>query len=470
MITFILNDKEVTTSHKSGLTLLDFIRYEKDLVGTKIGCREGDCGACTVLEGRLEEDKLVYRSIVSCLTPLGNAHGKHIVTVEGLNMDKLSPVQSAMVEHNASQCGFCTPGFIVSLTGHTLEYLPSDEQSAIDSVNGNICRCTGYKSIERAAISISRMLSEKNPEQPLGWLTENGFLPAYFLSISERLKSMQLNLNKDPDFSSGGQIIGGGTDLMVQKPDDIAEASLNLFFDKKQMQGIRRKNGYMIIGASATANDIMHSSLMGEYIPEIKKHFRLVSSDPIRNMGTVGGNIVNASPIADLVIFFLALGTSLKLVKGRQTRNLPLEAFFLDYKKLDLQAGEYIEQLYIPLAKDRFGFNFEKVSKRTHLDIASVNSAIFVRTQEDLLVECRLSIGGVSPVPLFLKDTSSFLSGSRLSEATLREAMKIIEGEIAPISDVRGSKEYKRLLARQLFIAHFLKLFPERFVIEELIR
>lgn len=466
MITFILNEKKVNTNAHPGTTLLDFIRYDQDLPGTKIGCREGDCGACTVLEGRLAGDKLVYRSIVSCLTPLGNAHGKHIVSVEGLNMDKLSPVQQAMVDHNGTQCGICTPGFVVSLTGHTMMHEKSCPESAVDSVNGNICRCTGYKSIERAAISISNMLKNKNPDKPIEWLVKNGFLPAYFIDIQAKLEEFRKSTNET---TNGKQFIGGGTDLMVQRPDEIAESDLHLVFDNERLKGITHKDGEIIIGAAATANDIMHSPLLNEMFPEIKKHFKLISSDPIRNMGTIAGNIVNASPIADLSIFFLALGASVKLIYEKESRKLPLHNLFLDYKKLDMKQGEYIESISFPVPEKHFAFNFEKVSKRTHLDIASVNSAILINTKNDQITCCRVSVGGVSPVPLFLKKCSDFLTGKPLTPSTIKEAAGVLDLEIAPISDVRGSKEYKRLLARQLFFAHFIELFPKSLALAELI-
>lgn len=466
MTTFILNDLAIKTDAHPGTTLLDFIRYGQDLPGTKIGCREGDCGACTVLEGQMDNGKLHYRSVVSCLTPLGNAHGKHIVTVEGINMDGCSPVQQAMVDHNGTQCGFCTPGFIMSLTGHTMAYEPSEEKSAIDSVNGNICRCTGYKSIERAAISISKMLKDKNPEDPLSWLIQQQFLPPYFKDIPERLSKIKSHQKTE---DGAQQIIGGGTDLMVQRPDDIAESSLGLFFDRSDLKGIYRENDHIVIGAAATANDIMHSDIMNDLIPNLKKHYKLISSDPIRNMGTLAGNIVNASPIADLTIYFLALGANLLLYKDGKKRQVPLKDFFLDYKKLDIKKGEYIKSVIFPLPAEPFGFNFEKVSKRTHLDIASVNAAAYVKTEQGIIAECRLAVGGVSPVPLFLKKSTAWLTGKNLDASTLKEAVNVLNEEIAPISDVRGSKEYKRLLARQLFFAHFIELFPDRFSLQELL-
>lgn len=190
MIRFILNDRAVQTDLPSGSTVLDFVRYHKRLTGTKIGCREGDCGACTVLVGGLENGKLVYRSMTSCLMPLGNAAGKHIVSVEGVNMEKLSPVQQAMVDTNGTQCGFCTIGFVMSLTGFVLNENAKQYEQAIAAIDGNICRCTGYKSIERAAAILSDKMTDKPQADTIDWLAANGYIPAYFTTIKAKLEAL----------------------------------------------------------------------------------------------------------------------------------------------------------------------------------------------------------------------------------------------------------------------------------------
>lgn len=238
MITFILNNQLIQAEKPEGTSLLDFIRYEADLKGTKIGCREGDCGACTVLEGKLFDKEVNYKSIVSCLTPLGNVHGKHIVTIEGINMKHLSPVQKAMVENAGTQCGFCTPGFIMSFTGLALAKEKSTKAKAIAAVSGNICRCTGYKSIEKAAEEIASVYSNKDVDKPIEWLVNNNFLPEYFLNIPKRLFEIK---RIDHSFKSTNRIIGGGTDLMVQKPDEIYESELNLFLTERNLNLLKMK-------------------------------------------------------------------------------------------------------------------------------------------------------------------------------------------------------------------------------------
>ncbi len=466
MITFILNNKLVQTENPPGTTLLDFIRYEMNLPGTKIGCREGDCGACTVLEGIIENNKVKYKSIVSCLTPIGNVHGKHIVTIEGINMKELTPVQNALVDHAATQCGFCTPGFVMSLTGHSLSKEKSDKEKAIAAISGNICRCTGYKSFEKAAESISELLKIKDINNPIKWLVDNKHLPEYFLEIGNRLNEIEKNQLAT---SENVQIIGGGTDLMVQKPEEIAETDINLFYDRKDLKGIRKEKDSIIIGSASNADEIMRSSMMQEYFPDIESHFKLISSEQIRKMGTIAGNFINASPIGDLSIFFLALNADIILKESNSTRRLSLKDFFLDYKKLNLQKNEYIESVVIPIPKNRFYFNFEKVSKRTHLDIASVNTAIYLQLKNDMIEACTISAGGVSAVPKYLSNTSAYLIGKKITNGTIIKANEIIQDEISPISDIRGSAEYKRLLLRQLLFAHFIKLFPENISLNELL-
>lgn len=465
MITFILNNKLVSTDKTCGTSLLDFIRYDQDLHGTKIGCREGDCGACTVLEGKLEDGKLVYKSIVSCLTPIGNAHGKHIVTIEGINMDCLSPIQHAFVANAATQCGFCTPGFVMSLTGHSLSYEKSNKEKAIASVSGNICRCTGYKSIEKAAEDISCILKDKNINDPIVWMVEKEYLPKYFLNIPKRLSE----ISKNEGISiTNDIIIAGGTDLMVQKAEEISESQIILFQGRKELKGINIENNKCFIGAATTGSMIEQSPIIRDMIPDITNFFKLISSEPIRNMGTIAGNIVNASPIGDLSIILLALNADIIINGVNGDKTIPLKKFYLGYKKLALSKGEYIKSISFPIIGKSL-INFEKVSKRTHLDIASVNSAIKIDLDGDLVKDCFISAGGVSPIPLFLSKTSEYLKGKTVCSETLIKANEIMQSEISPIGDVRGSIEYKRLLLRQLLFAHFIKLFPERIKFDDLV-
>ncbi len=451
MIQFILNNKLIKTEKSASSVLLDFIRYDQNLKGTKSGCREGDCGACTVLVGTLENGKVNYKSMASCLTPLGNVTGKHVVTVEGLNSEKeLTPVQHALNEHAGTQCGFCTPGFVVSLTGHALSKDFGKYDAAVNSVSGNICRCTGYKSIERATEDISKGLKETE-NNSLDWLIEHKYLPEYFSNIAKRLAGI-----RSEKLPKGRKIIGGGTDLYVQKADETSDTDASFVLSYEKLKGISEENGIITVGAAVTANEIMHSDIFNTYFPKIKKWFKLISSEQIRNVGTIAGNFVNASPIGDLSIFFLALDAELIIKNSKDIeRTLALKYFFKDYKQIDLQEGEIIKSIRFKIPVKNFKFNFEKVSKRTYLDIASVNTAVSYKLANSVIEDIHISGGGIAPVPKYFERTGAFLKGKELNDTNLQQAGNILLSEVSPISDIRGSKEYKSLLLKQLFFAHF---------------
>ena len=458
MIEFILNDKLVKAEQSSGSTVLDYIRYYKRLVGTKIGCREGDCGACTILVGDFESDKLVYRSMTSCLMPLGNAQGKHIVSVEGINMKELSPVQQTIVDTNGTQCGFCTIGFVMSLTGFVLNNTTNNYDEAIAAIDGNICRCTGYKSIERAAAILSEKINDKPEQDTVKWLVEKRFIPQYFLEIKERLQKLREKINADAGTLNAvikKLVLGGGTDLIVQKALSVKKSVVSHVFNAGHLQEIKFENGQCHIGAAVTVTALAESKLIQEFFPDLKKYIKLISSTPIRNMATMAGNLVNASPIGDMSIFFLALDSELVLSKNGTTRAIKLKNFYKGYKQIDKDADEIIEKIiFTPPGKNNF--NFEKVSKRTHLDIASVNSAcLLIQSEDGVIEDIHISAGGVFAFPRYLKDTAAFLKGKKINTENLKTAVEIMNREIAPISDARGTAEYKRLLLRQLFLAHF---------------
>jgi xanthine dehydrogenase small subunit len=479
LIRFILNEKEISTDLPPGMVLLDFIRYHEHLTGTKIGCREGDCGACTVLVGELsagsngKNGELKYQSSTCCLMPLGNAHGKHIVTIEGINpavAARLNHIQQAMADAGATQCGFCTPGFVMSLAGFCLSNKETTKKNAIAAIDGNICRCTGYKSIERAAAGISKIMKERKDEDATQFVARKKILPGYFASIKERLSALATKTDGELYAAKETiQLVGGGTDLYVQKHDEIKDAAIRIMFDHPELNGIIKEGNKCIVGPSATVSDLKESPIINKIFPEFHRYAKLVSSTPIRNMATIAGNFINASPIGDFTIFFLALDAHLTLtlpINGEgnvntQKRVLPLRKLYKGYKQLDKTVDEYIEKIWFELADENTLFNFEKVSKRTHLDIASVNSAISITMNGKNIADAGISAGGVGPIPMYLQKTSEILKGKLLSEELVHEMIEVAQSEISPISDARGTEQYKRLLLGQLIKAHFITLFPE---------
>jgi len=507
MISFFLNDQPIHTAEPAASALLDFVRYHEHLMGTKIGCREGDCGACTVLVGELVEDgqRIAYQSMTSCLTPLGNVHGKHVVTVEGINQagGQLTPVQQAIVDHNGAQCGFCTVGFVMSLTGHSLSEKPATGQSTRAAIDGNICRCTGYKSLERAAAALTAELAERPTTDSVKWLSEKQFVPAYFQEMPSQLAALRAETAaaEAPTPATNGQasssstanghavssspnghfqsqnghdsalfphashpLLSGGTDLLVQRLDELRQQPVRLLFDQSGRRGIRHEGegvGRVVLGAATTASQLLESELLRGLLPRLPYYLKLVSSTPIRNMGTIAGNFVNASPIGDLTILFLALGADVLLTDARGGgRLLPLAELYLGYKKLAKAPDEQVTEISFPAPQAGDFFNFEKVSKRTHLDIASVNTAAWLRLENGVVTAARVSAGGVGPVPLLLRRTGEYLLGRDLSAATVAGANEVMQAEISPIGDVRGTAAYKRLLLRQLLFAHFLRFAP----------
>lgn len=459
MIQFILNNEDITTDLPPGLLLLDFIRYHKHLTGTKIGCREGDCGACTVLIGELNDGKISYRSATSCLTPLGNIHNKHIISIEGINLEGLNPIQQFMSDEGATQCGFCTPGFVVSMAGFCLDKHEPNYTNALAAIDGNICRCTGYKSIERALLRLVALMEERHDETSVDFVTQRNILPEYLTTIESRLKKLNTDIETRTS-NANKQLIGGGTDLYVQQHDAMVYANCRFLSTENALKGISINGNNCNIGAATTVTELIQSAIIQKYIPQIRHFGKLVSSTPIRNIATLGGNFVNASPIGDFSVFFLALNASIVLKNNEQSRQLKLKDFYLGYKQIDKAPNEYISEVTFELPDKETFFHFEKVSKRTHLDIASVNTAICLKLTDRHIREAHLSAGGVAPVPKYLSKASHYLTGKAIDEDLVMDVIDIVQTEISPISDARGTDAYKRLLLSQLIKAHFITLFP----------
>ncbi len=471
---FILNDKEYETTLPGGTLVLDFLRLHARFCGTKEGCKEGDCGACMVLVGELDGDTIHYKPITSCLMPIGEMHGKHLVTIEGLNQQNLTPVQQAIVDAGGSQCGFCTPGIVVSLTGYLLQRGPSFDDVAVKyALGGNLCRCTGYASLKRACTEVAHRFEHNGDDHTtrsgidhLRKLIEWQMAPPYFESIPSRLQALAA-ANPTNGQQIDGPLIAGGTDIYVQRGAQLPNTEVRILGRDSGMKTIEVHEGDIHVGALTTFEEFATHPEIQKCIPGIVSYNLYNASWQIRNRATLGGNIVNASPIGDMTALLLALESELLLQRQGQTRTVAMRDFFKGYKKLDLQSGEILTEIRFAKPDRDTLVHFEKVSKRKTLDIASVNSAIRIRCKAGSIVETALTMGGVAPIPLLMKNTNDFLTGKPVCSETVRGAIAVALSEVSPINDIRGSAEYKTLLVRQLLIAHFSTLFPKQITVRE---
>ena len=511
---FLVNDDEIRVEAWPGRPALDFIREDLGLKGTKEGCREGDCGACAVLLGeRLPDGGLRYRATPSCLLALGELEGRHLLTIEGLASgareafkrgiasgagdassdskvarlaEGLTPVMQALLEENGSQCGFCSPGIVISLTGYLLAGGSLDEAGAIVAVEGNLCRCTGYGAIRRAARRLVAEFSSlpQGQGERIKALVAAGVIPSSVADFAAGSKLAPLaGAPIAPaagptarDAAATGRVVvtGGGSDYYVRNPDPDADYDPRLLDLEPAYAGIEAAGGGLDVGAATTVHDFFASPLVRSLVPGIEGFEAAMASSLIRSRATLGGNVANASPVGDMTAILLALGAITVIEKPRGSgkpdrRELPLERLFLGYKKLDLGPGEVIARFRLPRRAARF--SFEKVSKRERLDIASVNTAASIEVDGEAvprIVSARVSAGGVAPTPILLEATAAFLSGKNVNAATVREAARLAAGEISPISDVRGSADYRRRLLERLVMAHFIRLFPETGIAQEL--
>jgi len=463
---FVLNNMPVETSSSDGMVLLDFLRKEKQLIGTRAACREGDCGSCMVLSGEFKQGQIHYRPVNSCLLPLGLVNRRHIVTIEGISSDCLNPVQLALLEQGGIQCGFCTPGLVMAITAFFLTSSTSEQSLAIDAVSGNLCRCTGYAGIKRALSVLCQQfdLANSAAENRINDLINWKILPTWFADIPKQLNQLSTT-EKKPASDNSPIKVAGGTDLWVQHAQQLADQPLE-FIDS--VENITLKQQRCTITATTRIETLRLSPVMQNLFVNIENDFKLICSLPIRLQATVGGNLVNASPIGDLSVFFLALDATLILQSKQDQRSLPLRQFFKAYKQIDLQADEQLQTIEFFYPDSQLNFSFEKVCKRTHLDIASVNSAMLIETQAGQVKTIHISAGGVSAIPLYLMETCLFLQDKMVTAAVIKQALNIAQTEINPISDSRGSAEYKHLLFKQLLTAHFLKLLPDLLQWEDL--
>jgi len=459
---FLLNGDDVVLSDVGpDETLLDYLRLRRSLRGTKEGCAEGDCGACTVLVGKLSAGKLVYESVNACIRFLGSLDGCHVVTIEHLRGEagRLHPVQQAMVDFHGSQCGFCTPGFVMSLYALWMRS-PDPSVAAIEkALQGNLCRCTGYEAIVRAARAISgygtvakdQLAVERR--QVISRLTV--LRDGARVEIGEEKRRLIVPASAD-DFAAlldkepNATVVAGSTDVGLWVTKHMREISPAIFIGGlDDLRGLSEEKGLITIGAGVTYSEAF--SLLAKRIPALGPLFDRIGGEQVRNMGTIGGNIANGSPIGDTPPPFIALGATLTLRKGKKRRTIPLEEFFIAYGKQDRRPGEFVEAVHVPVPAKGSRFAVHKVTKRRDEDITATLGAFHLALAKDgTVASIRIAYGGMAATPKRAKAVEAALLGKPWTEATVEAALPAYDVDFTPLTDMRATAEYRQLAAKNL--------------------
>ncbi|MBO9396237.1 xanthine dehydrogenase small subunit [Shimia sp. R9_2] len=470
-IRFLLNGREVSLSDVGADdTLLDFLRIDQRLTGSKEGCAEGDCGACTVMVGRLTPQGLHYETVNACIRFLATLDGCHVVTIEYLGgpNGRLSPVQQAMVEHHGSQCGFCTPGIVMSLYALWMAQAHPTVKQVETALQGNLCRCTGYAPIIRAAQAV----------------TEYGTASAEHLATEREAVAAKLSALKDGarvEVTKGesrailpadvddlaavleaepeATIVAGSTDVGLWVTKFLKRISPAVFIG--QLDGLKKiavTENAVTFGAGVTYTEAQ--DVIAQHYPHLVDYWDRIAGWQVRNMGTIGGNIANGSPIGDTPPVLIALGASITLRKGDVRRVLPLEEFFIAYGKQDRAAGEFVESITIPrLSAENVGTHHAayKISKRREEDISSVAVGMNVAVENGIITQAVLAFGGMAATPKRAAASEAALVGQPWSEASLMAAAAKLPEDFQPLSDMRATADYRMKVAQNLFRRFWLE-------------
>ncbi|WP_336069087.1 xanthine dehydrogenase small subunit [Nitratireductor rhodophyticola] len=460
-IRFLLNGAPVALSDvRPDETLLDYLRLRQRLTGTKEGCAEGDCGACTVLVGRLRNGALSYESVNACIRFLGSLDACHVVTVEHLKRadGSLHPVQQAMVDHHGSQCGFCTPGFVMSLYALWMREAQPTDRAIEKALQGNLCRCTGYEPIVRAARAVSDYgHAASDPlalERAAVIAALQGMKDGARVEIGSGRERLLIPADVD-DFAAileaepEATIVAGATDVGLWVTKFMREIAPVVFIGGLDgLQEIREQDGVISIGAGVSYTGAFE--LLAKRIPALGALIDRIGGEQVRNMGTIGGNIANGSPIGDTPPPLIALGATLTLRKGSARRTIPLEDFFIDYGKQDRAPGEFVEAVHVPVPDAASRFAVWKISKRRDEDITAVLGAFDLRIADGRVEAARIAYGGMAATPKRAKAVEAALVGKPWTEETVEAALSAYEKDFQPISDMRASADYRMMAAKNL--------------------
>ena len=443
-------------------TILNFIRDKLKKTGTKEGCAEGGCGACTIVLGELENKKIKYKAINSCISFTPTLHGKQLIVVENLVSKDGSyhPVQEAMAKYHASQCGFCTPGFVMSIFAMSKNKKNNNKDDIKDAISGNLCRCTGYRPIIDAAKNIKKKYSDefyKNSKKTINLLKKIHSKSIIIESKNKKyfapktINELRTVIQKNPD----SDFLSGGTDLSLKVTKERQEIKKIINLNNiKELNFIKIKNNEIIFGSTTPL--IQVEKFILKYYPDFNNILRRYGSVQIRNVGTIGGNIATASPIGDTLPLLLSLNAKIIIQTKKGNKQVLLNNFFIKYRKTKLKKGEFIKSIIIPIYKNH-NFKAYKISKRFDDDISSVCASFNFKIKDQRIQDVAIAYGGMAEIPKRAKNCENFLKNSKFSEDIFEKAKNLLKKDFNPISDMRASKKYRLEVAENLLLKFFIE-------------
>jgi len=453
-------------------TLLNYIRNKLNKSGTKEGCAEGGCGACTVVLGILNKNKIYYQAINSCIVFLPTLHGKQLILIEDLTLKNgsLHVVQKEMLNFHGSQCGFCTPGFVMSLFSMYKNYFSFNDKIIKNTISGNLCRCTGYKPIINAAKSL-------NGKSKIDHFSKNNqFTISQLKKISKEKTKIVINNNNKKYFAPTNikdlrlllkqypksKILSGGTDLSLEVTKLRKTINSIIYIGSiKDLNYIKKYENYIEVGSSTPL--IEFENIIKKHYLDFYEILLRYGSNQIRNVATIGGNIVTASPIGDTLPLLLSLKAKLVIGNYKNDTIVPLNGFFTSYRKTKLKKGEFIKSIKIPIFKNNI-FKAYKISKRIDDDISSVCASFNIKIVNDNIKNISIAYGGMSEVPKRAINCENSLLNKSISKDLIYEAQKYLEKDFQPINDMRASSKYRMIVAKNLLLKCFIEIINKKLI------
>ncbi len=462
-IRFILDREIVTLDHvEPTRSVLQYLREDLNRTGSKEGCAEGDCGACTVVIAEVLDDRVHYKAINACIQFLPTIHGKALFTVESIKQadGSLHPVQQALVDYHGSQCGFCTPGFVMSLFALYQSDRHVNRETLDDVLSGNLCRCTGYRPIIEAGMhmhdyavveedekQLLAKLKSIRPTQDLCLQTGSG---QFYAPVS--VQALADLYQQNPHAT----LLAGGTDVALWVTKQLRDLPEIIYIGNiDALKTIDETESGIEVGAALSLEDAF--TFLANPYPELSELFRRFASLPVRNAGTLAGNIANGSPIGDSMPALICIGARVRLRLGSQVRELELEDLYLDYMKNALRPGEFVESVIVPKRDPQLQLQSYKLSKRFDQDISAVCAAFALKLNGDSVEHISIAFGGMASIPKRAEQTEKFLSGKNWDEQNVQQAMALLQRDFSPMSDMRASAAYRSQASANLLYRFYLQ-------------